>query len=145
MSPTSARLTELVEELAGTPTLSVYVSTERAQRHGGTHAVWQIEVASFVQDLRTRYTNAVAKSELDALERNLRRLELRLRGLPHASRASGWLVIIARGDVHYCAPLTIPARGVSDGRWQYGPWIAPGAPTAIASRMQPLTPTAVTS
>ena len=143
MSPTSARLAELVDELAHTPTLSAYVSTEPARRRGGTHAVWRIEVASFVQELRARYTNAVTKAEQDALDRNLRRLELRLRGLPHAARASGWLVIVARGDVHYCAPL--PARGSSEGRWQYGPWLAPGAPTAIASHMQSFMPTAATS
>jgi hypothetical protein len=115
----------LVEELAHTPTLSAYVSTERAQRQGGTHAVWRLEVASFVQELRSHYMNVVAKPEHDVLERNLRRLEFRLRGLPHAARAAGWLVIVARGDVHYCAPL--PARGCSEGRWQYGPWVAPGA------------------
>lgn len=125
MSP-SARLTELVEELAHTPTLSAYVSTERARRNGGTHAVWQIEVASFIEGLRTRYGSALVKSEYDVFERNLRRLELRLRGLPHAMRASVWLVIVARGDVHYCAPLpppvTLSACGSSDGRWQHGPW-----------------------
>jgi hypothetical protein len=33
----------LVEELAHTPTLSAYVSTERARRNGGTHATWQID------------------------------------------------------------------------------------------------------
>ena len=116
-------MTELVEELAETLTLSAYISTEYARLRGGTHAVWQTEVADFVTALRTRYANAVAKSEHGLLERNLRRLELRLRGLPHAVRASGWLVIVARGDVHYCAPL--PSRGSSEGRWQYGPWLAP--------------------
>lgn len=139
MSPTSTRLTELVEELADTLTLSAYISTEYARLRGGTHAVWQTEVADFVTALRTRYANAVAKSEHGLLERNLRRLELRLRGLPHAVRASGWLVIVARGDVHYCAPL--PSRGSSEGRWQYGPWLAPGAPTAITPHSRRFAPT----
>lgn len=140
MSPTSVRLTELVEELAETPTLSAYVSTEPARLRGGTHAVWRAEVARFVNDLRTRYIDAMAKADHDVFERNLRRLEFRLRGLPHAVRASAWLVIVARGDVHYCSPL--PSRGGSEGRWQYGPWLAPGSPTAIASHAPQLMPTA---
>jgi len=122
MSATIVRQLELVDELADTPTLSAYVSTDHARLHGGTHAAWQVEIAGFVSELRDRYARAVARPDRDLLERNLRRLELRLRGLPHAVRASGWLVIVARGDIHYCEPLFTGGR--SEGRWQHGPWFA---------------------
>jgi len=131
MSVTGTRLIELTEELADTPTLSAYISTERARRRGGTHGVWQSEVAMFVDELRCRFGDIVARDR-NTFERNLRRLELRLRGLPQAVRAPGWFVIVARGDVHYCAP--VPLVGSSEARWQRGPWLAlPFPPTAIAS------------
>jgi hypothetical protein len=133
MSATSTRLLELIDELAETPTLSAYVSTDRVRLRGGTHAAWQVEVARFVSELRDRYAHAATRPDRDLLERNLRRLELRLRGLPHAVRASGWLVIVARGDIHYCEPLS--ARGGSEGRWQHGPWFAANAPLAVGSQL----------
>lgn len=141
MSVTDTRLIELTEELADTPTLSAFVSTESARRRGGTHGAWRTEVASFVDELRCRYGDVVARGDRDTLERNLRRLELRLRGLPQAVRAAGWFVIVARGDVHYCAP--VPFGGSSEARWQHGPWLSlTFNPTAIASheRPFPLTP-----
>ncbi|HWJ13282.1 MAG TPA: hypothetical protein VNS10_06020 [Gemmatimonadaceae bacterium] len=122
MSAMIARQLELIDELADTPTLSAYLSTDHVRLHGGTHAAWRVEVAGFVSELRDHYAHAVARPDRDLLERNLRRLELRLRGLPHAVRASGWLVIVARGDIHYCEPLS--TRGRSEGRWQHGPWFA---------------------
>lgn len=141
MSVTATRLIELTEELAETPALSVYVSTERARRRGGTHGVWRTEVAMLVNELRCRFSGVVERRDRDILERNLRRLELRLRGLPQAVRAPGWFVIVARGDVHYCAPVAF--AGESEARWQQGPWWpAYFAPTAIASHNWPfpLTP-----
>jgi hypothetical protein len=141
MSVTDTRLIELTEELADTPTLSVYVSTERARRRGGTHGVWRTEVATFVNELRCRFEDVVARGDRTIFERNLRRLELRLRGLPQAVRVPGWFVVIARGDVHYCAP--VPFVGSSEARWQHGPWLSLlFTPTAIASHERPflLTP-----
>jgi len=141
MSVIDTRLMELAEELADTPTLSAFVSTDVARRRGGTHGVWQTEVAEFVGNLRLRYEADVPPEERKALERNLRRLELRLRGLPYAVRAAGWFVVVARGDVHYCTPVAI--GGFSEARWQQGPWFCPlVATTAFAShdRRFPLTP-----
>ena len=85
----------------------------------------------------------MARGDREVFDRNLRRLELRLRGLPHAMRAAGWLIVVARGDVHYCAPVTHP--GETEARWQQGPWLSPVAATAaIASQDSPflLTPAA---
>ena len=132
MSHTATRLLELAEELADTPTLSAFVSTSEARRRGGTHGVWRTEVAAFTQELRSRCGGTAARGDREIFERNLRRLELRLRGLPHAVRAAGWFVVVARGDVHYCAP--VPFAGESEARWQHGPWFSMlFAPTAIAS------------
>src|SRR5689334_623122 len=142
MSVTAIRLIELAEELADTPTLSVFVSTDAARRRGGTHGVWQTEVAAFAQNLRGRFLNVAARGDREVFERNLRRLELRLRGLPHALRAPGWFVVVARGDVHYCAPA--PFAGDSEARWQQGPWLSPRlapTPTAIASQDRHFLPT----
>jgi len=119
MSPNVNRLFELVEELADTPTLSAYLCTDGARRRGGTHGVWVLEVECFVRELRQRYSSVTTRANRDIFERNLRRLELRLRGLPQAMRARAWLVIVARGDVHYCAP--VPFDGPSEGHWQRGP------------------------
>jgi hypothetical protein len=141
MSVTAARLIELTEELAHTPTLSALVSTSAARRHGGTHGAWRTEVTAFTDELRRRYVGIVTRGDREILERNLRRLELRLRGLPHAARADGWFVIVARGDVHYCAPLAL--AGESEARWQQGPWLSPiFDTTAITSHDRPflLTP-----
>jgi hypothetical protein len=141
MSVTVTRLIELAEELADTPTLSVFVQTDAARRRGGTHGVWQTEVAAFTQTLRCQFADIRSRAEQEAFERNLRRLELRLRGLPHAVRAPGWFVVVARGDVHYCAPLANPRE--SEARWQQGPWLSLlFAPTVIASPDPPflLTP-----
>ena len=137
----ATRLIELAEVLADTPTLSVFVSTNAARRRGGTHGVWQTEVAALTQALRCRFIDIVERGDREMFERNLRRLELRLRGLPHAARAPGWFVVVARGDVHYCAPASFP--GESDARWQNGPWVSlVFAPTAFASHTTafPLTP-----
>ena len=123
MSITGARLLELAEELADTPTLSAFVSTDPTRRRGGTHGVWRTQVAEFAREVRFRHAGIVAHADRDAFERNLRRLELRLRGLPHAVRAPGWFVVVARGDVHYCAPA--PFAGESEARWQQGPWLSP--------------------
>jgi hypothetical protein len=122
MSVIGSRLIELTEELADTPTLTAFVSTDGARRRGGTHGVWQTEVAAFVLTLRRQIGDWVDRGDREVFERNLRRLELRLRGLPHAARAPGWLVVVARGDVHYCAP--VPSSGQSRGRWQQGPWLS---------------------
>ena len=141
MSLTATRLIELAEELADTPTLSVYVSTDTTRRRGGTHGVWRTEVVALTQTLRCRLTDIVVRGDREVLDRNLRRLELRLRGLPHAARAPGWFVVVARGDVHYCEPVTY--AGESEARWQRGPWLSPlVAPAAIASHDRPflLTP-----
>lgn len=141
MSVTATRLIELAEELADTPTLSVFVSTDNARRRGGTHGVWQTEVAAFAQTLRCGSADMVARADREIFERNLRRLELRLRGLPHAVRAPGWFIIVARGDVHYCAPMSYAHE--SEARWQQGPWLTLlFAPTVIASHDSPflLTP-----
>ena len=141
MSLTATRLTELAEELAQTPTLSAFVSTSAARYRGGTHGVWRTEVAAFVQEVRRRYGGAVPRGDREIFERNLRRLELRLRGLPYAVRAPGWFVVVARGDVHYCAP--VPFAGESEARWQEGLWSSmPFVPTEIASQDRPflLTP-----
>jgi hypothetical protein len=141
MSVTDTRLIELTEELADTPTLSVYISTERARRRGEAHGVWLGEVAMFVNELRCRFGDIVARGDRTTFERNLRRLELRLRGLPQAVRAPGWFVIVARGDVHYCAPVSFV--GSSEARWQHGPWMSLlFTPRAIASHERPflLTP-----
>ena len=143
MSLTATRLIELAEELADTPTLSVLLSTETARRRGGTHGVWRAEVAAFTETLRGRFTEIMVRSERELFERNLRRLDLRLRGLPHAVRAPGWFVVVARGDVHCCAPVS--HAGESDARWQQGLWASPllaPNPTAIASHRTPfvLTP-----
>jgi hypothetical protein len=133
MSPAATRLIELAEELTDTPTLSAFVSTSAARRRGGTHGVWRSEVAAFAQQLRCRCGDIVARGDREIFERNLRRLELRLRGLPHAVRAPGWFVVIARGDVHYCAPVSF--AGESEARWQQGLWFSVHfAPTAIASQ-----------
>ena len=143
MSLTATRLIELAEELADTPTLSVYVSTDTARRRGATHGAWRAEVVALTQTLRGRLIDIVARSDREVFDRNLRRLELRLRGLPHAMRAAGWLIVVARGDVHYCAPVT--HAGETDARWQQGPWLSPVAATAaIASQDSPflLTPAA---
>jgi hypothetical protein len=123
MSITGARLLELAEELADTPTLSAFVSTDPTRRRGGTHGVWRTQVAEFAREVRFRHAGIVGHADRDAFERNLRRLELRLRGLPHAVRAPGWFVVVARGDVHYCAPA--PFAGESEARWQQGPWLSP--------------------
>ena len=137
MSVTATRLIELAEELADTPTLSVFVSTDTARRRGGTHGVWRTEVVAFTQVLRGRFIGAVARGDREIFERNLRRLELRLRGLPHAVRAPGWFVIVARGDVHYCAPVS--HVGESEARWQLGPWLSLlFAPTVFASHDSPV-------
>jgi hypothetical protein len=141
MSVATIRLIELAEALADTPTLSVFVSTDAARRRGGTHGVWRTEVAAFAQALRCRFADLIPHGDREGFERNLRRLELRLRGLPHAVRAPGWFVVIARGDVHYCAPASFAAE--SEARWQQGPWLALHfGLTAIASHDQPfpLTP-----
>ncbi len=137
MSVTANRLIELAEELGDTPTLSVFVSTSAARRRGGTHGVWCTEVAEFTCELRRRYGDVVSRSDREIFERNLRRLELRLRGLPHAMRAAGWFVVVARGDVHYCVPVSF--SGESEAHWQLGPWVSPLlAPTAIASHSRAL-------
>jgi hypothetical protein len=141
MPVTAPRLIELADELADTLTLSVFVSTDTARRRGGTHGVWQTEVAAFTRTLRCRFIDIVARGDREVFERNLRRLELRLRGLPHVMRAPGWFVVVARGDVHYCAPVSHP--GESQARWQQGPWLSPlYSPTAFASHGSPflLTP-----
>ena len=140
MSVTAIRMIELAEELADTPTLSVFVSTDSTRRRGGTHGVWRTEVTAFIENVRGRFVSVVPRADREMFERNLRRLELRLRGLPHADRAAGWFVVIARGDVHYCAPVSF--AGKSEARWQYGPWLALlFAPTAIASHDTPFLPT----
>jgi hypothetical protein len=140
MSVTATRLIELAEELADTPTLSVFVSTDAARRRGGTHGMWRAEVAALTETLRDRLVGAVARGDREIFERNLRRLELRLRGLPHAMRAPGWFIVVARGDVHYCAPVS--RAGESEARWHTGPWLSPlVAPTAIASHDSPFLPT----
>jgi hypothetical protein len=141
MAVIGTRLMELAEELADTPTLSAYVSTNAARRRGATHGVWQIEVAEFTRELRLRYGDVIERTTRDAFERNLRRLELRLRGLPHALRAPGWFIVVARGDVHYCAPMSHAAA--SEARWQRGPWLSLlFSPTVNASQVSPflLTP-----
>jgi hypothetical protein len=140
MSITATRMIELAEELADTPTLSVFVSTDSTRRRGGTHGVWQTEVTAFTENVRGGFADVVARADREMFERNLRRLELRLRGLPHAVRAAGWFVVVARGDVHYCAPVSF--AGKSEARWQHGPWLALlFAPTAVASHDTPFLPT----
>jgi len=92
MSLTATRLIELAEELADTPTLSVYVSTETARRRGATHGAWRADVVALTQTLRDRLIDSVARGDREVFDRNFRRLELRLRGLPHAMRAAGWFI-----------------------------------------------------
>jgi hypothetical protein len=133
MAVTEIRLFELAEELADTPTLSVFVRTSTACIRSGTSDVWRTEVASLTQSIRCRLLDVVTRGEREMFERNLRRLELRLRGLPHVASAAGWFVVVARGDVHYCAPVDF--AGPSDGRWQPGPWLAPVWNNAICSHV----------
>jgi hypothetical protein len=141
MSVTVTRMIELAEALVDTPTLSVFISTESTRRRGGTHGVWCTEVTAFAESVRGRFAGGLARADREVFERNLRRLALRLRGLPHAVRAAGWLVIVARGDVHYCAPVSF--AGKSEAHWQHGPWLTLlFAPTAIASHAAPFMPTA---
>lgn len=134
LMPTRADLAEAVEDLRDTATLSCYVDTSALPRGGRGQRFWRAQVSSLVEQIRERYAD-LPRAERELLERNLRRLELRLRGLVHAAKAPSWVVCVARGDVHWSAPL--PVRVDTDFAWRQGVWLTPYLPILQASAPGP--------
>ena len=128
-------LAEAVERLRETPTLSCYVDTTGLPHGPRGQRVWRAQVNELVDRVRERYGD-LPRADRDLLERNLRRLELRLRGLVHAAKAPAWMVCVARGDVHWSAPL--PVRVSTDFAWRQGIWITPYLPILQATAPGPL-------
>src|SRR5512146_1897661 len=135
LMPTRADLAEAVEDLRDTATLSCYVDTSALPRGTRGQRFWRAQVTSLVERIRERYAD-LPRAERDLLDRNLRRLELRLRGLVHAAKAPAWMVCVARGDVHWSAPL--PSRVMTDFAWRTGIWLTPYAPIIQESAPGPL-------
>lgn len=97
--------------------------------------MWRTQVNELIERIRERYAD-LPRAERDLLERNLRRLEIRLRGLVHAAKAPAWMVCVARGDVHWSTPL--PNRVTTEFAWRQGIWLAPYLPILQASAPGPL-------
>ena len=133
--PNRTGLAEAVEELRETPTLSCYVDTSGLPRGPRGQRVWRASVTELIERIRERYAD-LARADRELLERNLRRLELRLRGLVHAAKAPAWMVCVARGDVHWSAPL--PNRIETDFAWRTGVWLAPYLPILQETAPGPL-------
>ena len=133
--PNRTGLAEAVEVLRATPTLSCYVDTSGLPHGPRGQRVWRAHVTELVDRIRERYAD-LPRAERELLDRNLRRLELRLRGLVHAAKAPAWMVCVARGDVHWSAPL--PSRVMTDFAWRTGIWLTPYAPILQESAPGPL-------
>ena len=123
--PNRTGLAEAVERLREIPTLSCYVETSGLPHGPRGQRVWRAQVHELVDRIRERYAD-LPRADRDLLERNLRRLEIRLRGLVHAAKAPAWMVCVARGDVHWSTPL--PIRVTTDFAWRQGIWLAPYLP-----------------
>lgn len=132
--PNRAGLAEAVEDLRETPTLSCYVDTSGLPHGSRASRVWRDQVNELIERIRERYAD-LPRAERDLIERNLRRLELRLRGLVHAAKAPSWMVCVARGDVHWSSPL--PARVSTDFAWRQGIWLTPYLPILQATAPSP--------
>ena len=133
--PNRTGLAEAVEDLRETPTLSCYVDTSGLPHGPRGQRLWRAMVTDLIERIRERYAD-LPRADRDLLERNLRRLELRLRGLVHAAKAPAWMVCVARGDVHWSAPL--PNRIATDFAWRPGIWLTPYLPILQESAPGPV-------
>lgn len=97
--------------------------------------MWRAQVNELIERIRERYGD-LPRAERDLIDRNVRRLELRLRGLVHAAKAPAWMVCVARGDVHWSAPL--PNRVTTEFAWRQGIWLDPYVPILQASAPSPM-------
>jgi hypothetical protein len=135
LMPNRTGLAEAVEDLRETPTLTCYVDTSGLPHGPRGQRMWRAQVSEIVERIRERYAD-LPRVERDLIDRNVRRLELRLRGLVHAAKAPGWIVCVARGDVHWSAPL--PTRVTTDFTWRQGIWLDPYVPLIQASAPGPM-------
>lgn len=119
---TRKQLGELVSELAGTPTLTVYI--DGAAEDPAKREQWRIAVRDEIDRLRGELGD-LPRAERDAFDRAVKRLESRLRSIRGALRSPGWMIVIASGDVHYSSGL--PARVATEAHWRDGPWVGPYA------------------
>jgi hypothetical protein len=133
--PSRTGLAEAVEELRETPTLSCYVDTSGLPHGPRGQRMWRGQVNEVIERIRERYAD-LPRAERDLIDRNVRRLELRLRGLVHAAKAPAWMICVARGDVHWSAPL--PNRVTTEFAWRQGIWLDPYVPILQASAPSPL-------
>lgn len=133
--PSRSGLAEAVEALRETPTLTCYVDTSGAAHGPRGQRMWRAQVSEILERIRERYAD-LPRAERDMIDRNVRRLELRLRGLVHSAKAPAWMVCVARGDVHWSAPL--PNRVTSEFAWRQGIWLDPCVPILQASAPGPM-------
>ena len=133
--PNRTGLAEAVEALRETPTLTCYVDTSGVTHGPRGQRMWRALVTELVERIRERYAD-LPRAERDLIDRNVRRLELRLRGLVHAAKAPAWMVCVARGDVHWSTPL--PNRMSTEFVWRQGIWLEPYVPLLQASAPSPM-------
>jgi hypothetical protein len=133
--PNRTGLAEAVEALRETATLTCYVDTSSLTHGPRGQRLWRAQVTELGDSIRERYAD-LPRVERDLIERNVRRLELRLRGLVHASKAPAWMVCVARGNVHWSTPL--PNRLMTDFAWRHGVWLEPYVPILQASAPSPM-------